>query len=223
MRVILQRKMMLVVWLAMVMSLLPCRAQFNYEIKAPDSNETVVWISTGTPVQKAGNYYDFSYEIKWLRGFDISSVSLGNISFPQYNFSNPTLDGDYFIISGTETNIYVSSLPDGTETVRAGISFSVIKEATELKNILSCYSDDNVEIVNGEIIASGEIEGPTTGNGSNIKVETLYFQNTSPLILKLGGSFSYFNLDINPGEPKGIIDCRDRQRASGRAVRCQKE
>lgn len=32
-----------------------------------------------------------------------------------------------------------------------------------------------------------------------------------------------FNLDINPGEPKGIIDCRDRQRASGRAVRCQKE
>ena len=32
-----------------------------------------------------------------------------------------------------------------------------------------------------------------------------------------------FNLDINPGEPKGIIDCRDRPRASGRAVRCQKE
>ena len=197
MRFILQRKMMLVVWLAMVMSLLPCAAaQFNYEIKAPYSNETAVWISISIPVLDTKDWYDIGYEIKWLRGFDISSVSLGNISFPQYNFSNPTLDGDYFIISGTKTNIYVSSLPDGTETARAGISFSVIKEAIELKNILSCYSDDNVEFVNGEIIASGEIEGPYSSSLSNVE-RTLYFQNASPIMLKLGGSFSYFNLDIN--------------------------
>ena len=189
MKTFLHRKVMLVVWLAMVMSWLPCVAQFNYEINAPGSDEPAVWISTET-VHQYGDWYNINCKVKWFKGFNISSVDLDYKTIRLYN---PVEDGDYFVATYTLSQVNVNNLLDGTERADADITYSAITDIVELKNIFSCYSADPVEIVNGEIITSGEIEGPYHSNPS----ETLYFQNPSPIVVQLGGAISHFNLDVN--------------------------
>ena len=89
MRVILQRKMMLVVWLAMVMSLLPCAAQSTISITSGIHTRNVGSVT----FNKLNNTTIIT--VQWIRGFKVENLELDQ-KLPILNSASATGKDDLY-------------------------------------------------------------------------------------------------------------------------------
>lgn len=194
MRRILQRKFMLVFWLAMVVnSLSMVVATTVYPLKTEDG-KTIGEVSFTIAESSNGNriVYTTTYNIKWQRGLNVSSVvdqnsnGVGILSSlsPDENYSYAqSVKEDYYGIEGDYIAKNVSVNPTVTSPI-------------ELKNIFNYYTPNSAQISGDEIVISSDVSGPSGA----MKLD---FQNTNSMTISIQKdkhiSTYYYEFEINGG------------------------
>ena len=187
MKRILQRKFMLVFWLATIlMSRLTAIAQTSV-IDGGSVWTNPIGEVTAVSYDEAKN--NTTYQIRCIRGFGIESFTIDNT----LNNLTPSSEDNYYS--------YYTCSNQGNETTSshaytADFFIEPITEAVELCNIFNYYSDNSSERKNNEVFVSSDVKGP--GESSNLVVD---FQNTDSIIIHIeeGKKISGFYMVVNKG------------------------
>lgn len=185
MRVILQRKMMLVVWLAMVMSLLPCAAQSTISITSGIHTRNVGSVT----FNKLNNTTIIT--VQWIRGFKVENLELDQ-KLPILNSASATGKDDlYYFYEYTINSSYSRT------SCKADISFDNITDPQDLACIFNYYTEDAATVADNVVVVSENVRGP--GNDTTETPGILSF--TSPIQIKLNPNMDIenFNIEVNGG------------------------
>lgn len=189
MKRILQRKFMLVFWLATIlMGNLTAIAQTSV-IDGGSGWTNPIGEVTAVSYDQATNYT--TYEIRCIRGFGIKSFTIDN-TLNSLTRTSEDDDYSYYTCSnlGNETT--------SSHVYTADFFIEPITESVELCNIFNYYSDNSSEQSNNEVIVSLDVQG---SKGSSAHPLVVDFQNTNPIIIhiKEDKKISGFNIEVNNG------------------------
>ena len=202
MKRILQRKFMLVFWLAMVVNsfsmiattmVCPLKTKNDVNIGEVTINITET-NSGGKP------FFTTTYDIKWQRGFTISSVTDPNSTSIAYSISVSSVDENYYYAQSIVRRGYLGI--EGDYVTNASIN-STVTSPIELKNIFNYYTPNSTQISGDEIVISSDVSGPYYGNAMKLD-----FQNTDPIKISIQESkrISKFEFEINSGNLNFVVN-----------------
>ena len=193
MKRILQRKFMLVFWLAMFVNSLTVIAQ-TYEIKGGNG-----WTDPVGEVTVSYNNNVTTYEIKWIRGFGIENFSTASGFLGRLTPMRKDEKYSYYIYE-----IYGESGSTDREYT-ADFFIEPITESVELCNIFNYYTHNSSELSSNEVIVSSNVKG---SKGSSAHPLVVDFQNTNPIIIhmKEGVKISDFDMEVNDGDVTFMFD-----------------
>ena len=190
MKRILQRKFMLVFWLAMFVNSLSLIAQ-TYEIKGGDGWTDPDPVGEVTVSYNPNNNVT-TYNIKWIRGFGIENFSTASGFLGRLTPMDKDENYSYYIYE-----IYGESGNTDREYT-ADFFIEPITESVELCNIFNYYSPKSSVLSNNEVVVSSDVKG---SEGSSAHPLVVDFQNTDPIIIhmKEGKKISGFDMEVNNG------------------------
>ena len=177
--------MMLVVWLAMVMSLLPCAAQSTISITSGIHTRNVGSVT----FNKLNNTTIIT--VQWIRGFKVENLELDQ-KLPILNSASATGKDDlYYFYEYTINSSYSRT------SCKADISFDNITDPQDLACIFNYYTEDAATVADNVVVVSENVRGP--GNDTTETPGILSF--TSPIQIKLNPNIDIenFNIEVNGG------------------------
>ena len=185
MKTFLHRKVMLVVWLAMVMSWLPCMAQSTISISSGNGTRNVGSVI----LNKLDN--TTTVTVKWIRGFKIENLKIKQ-ELPVLNSASATSNDDLYYyyeykINGSYSQSYC----------KADITFDNITDPQDLACIFNYYAENSATVVDNVVIVSDNVRGP--GNAATEAPGILSFTSSVQIKLNPNMDIEDFNIEVNGG------------------------
>lgn len=173
MRRILQRKFMLVFWLAMVVNL--CSFKMGATITKVDAKvdggSTAVNNVATVELIYNSETNQTTATVKWRKGFKVESLKISTYNVPVLITGNECVGAsDFYCFECPIFNGWIS-----TSSFNANISFADITKAEDLASVFNHYTPNSAVVMNNVITISNDLRGP--GN----------IATNAPGVLKLAG------------------------------------